>query len=166
MIEPKTFSNSNCPNVSTTPSTQWFFWQYLPFNWTALRGKHCQAPHCCNGSSDTSSMVKHLCKSKKKNSSNNRVVMLKGPLQYTCNQHDNFVIWQVIWELKEVTCHPTKGFSVRPLCDFTRSFIHLFTFMNFAFEINKNLLISKNFIEYCCTNAIIDFCWQWRPLPA
>ena len=79
-------------------------------------------------------MVKKLCKSK--NLSNHRVVMLKNPLQVTCDlqrvfQQDHSVIWQVFWDLKEITCHPAKGFSVGPLCVFTRFFIRLITFMNF-----------------------------------
>ena len=39
-----TNSNSQCPNVSTTPLRQWGFRQCLLFSWTTLRGKHCRHP--------------------------------------------------------------------------------------------------------------------------
>ena len=41
------------PNISTTPLWQWGFRQCLPYNQTALRGKHCGHPIAVMGVVDT-----------------------------------------------------------------------------------------------------------------
>ena len=40
-------------NKSTSLLRQWGFWQWLPFSWTTLRGKHCRHPIAVMGVVDT-----------------------------------------------------------------------------------------------------------------
>ena len=46
-------ASTPCPNLSTTPLSQWGFHQCFSFIWTTLRGKQCQHPITVMGVVDT-----------------------------------------------------------------------------------------------------------------
>ena len=85
---------------------QWTMTNSIDFNvekWLNFYDIMALKPSFSYSNSSKNTTVKKLCKSK--NSSNHRLVMLKNPLQITCDlqrvfQHDQSVIWRVFWFAK------------------------------------------------------------------
>ena len=117
-------------------------------------------------------IIKKLYKSKKL--SNHRMVMLKNPLQVTCDlqrgfQHDHSVILWDFWELKErksghaeklFVDHmwPAKGFSAWPLCNLT-----IFSTFHFKCILKKdNHVIFKTYGFSGCGQFFQSFCISTR----